>query len=179
MSKETGQKRGRESSRAKSSGRLGRRKGGTVRCPKGGIAPACGSKLLFRSVMIRSVRMHLFSQNAWRTALSDASSLSKYLRPLLFDKSYLIFFFSRKLSERKNLTNTFSTRECVCASVLAVITCSAACSVKFRRARLSALRQVLVIVQFCCARSNSTASCAFVCARSNSFLFSRNDVSFC
>ena len=142
MSKETGRKRGRESSRAKSSGRLGRRKGGTVRCPKGGIAPAYGSKLLFRSVMIRSVRMHLFSQNAWRTALSDASSLSKYLGPLLFDKSYLIFSFSRKLSERKNLSNTFR-RASACARVFsAVITCSAV--------------------------FGQIPSCAFVCAPSSS-----------
>ena len=72
------------------------------------------------------------------------------------------------------------------------------CSVKFHRARLSALRQVLsclcammhrvgkywISLKIChhafgCARSNSIASCVFICARSNSFVCARNAASFC
>ena len=59
MSKETGQKRGRETSRAKSSRPLGPAKRGKVRCPKRVIAPACGSELLF-PIYHDQVRMQLF-----------------------------------------------------------------------------------------------------------------------
>ena len=59
------------------------------------------------------------------------------------------------------------------------------CLVKFHRARLSALHRVpacscamlrrigTISVGF--PQSNSIALCAFICARSNSFMFSRND----
>ena len=62
------------------------------------------------------IGMQLFPKNAWRSALSEASSLPKDLGWLLFSTRVKILLVSKTFGMKKR-SKTFSTRECVCANV--------------------------------------------------------------
>ena len=115
-----------------------------------------------------------------------------------FNKNHF-FLVSKSFGTKKSFENSFDVRVTACArSMFLAVIGIQLCSVKYHRARLSALRQVLScshamlrrvgkyrIYQkirhpaFSCGRSNSIASCTFICVRSNPFVFARNATPFC
>ena len=76
LSKETGQKRGRESSRAKKleAAWAGKER---ERCDAREASHQLADRTFFSDY--EQIRMQLFPKNAWRSALSEASSLPKDL----------------------------------------------------------------------------------------------------
>ena len=161
LSKETGQKRGREPSRAKKArGRLGRQKRRKVRCPRG-IAPACGSKLLFglwtdrdaivsqKCVAKRTFRSFVVAERSLMAAVFNQSQNFACLENFRNEKTFENFFDARVL-----------VRECFRLSSRVRL-----CSLKFQRARLSPLCQILAcsralpgnLIPTCFQRARSSA----------------------
>ena len=111
----------------KSSRPLGPANRGQARCPKRGIAPACGSMLLFR---LRTEWEAVGSQHAWRSALYEPSSLPKDLGRRLFSARVKTSLVSNTFGA-KQLSKSCSTRECFWLSSRVRL-----CSVQFHRARV-------------------------------------------
>ena len=113
LSKETGQKRGRESLHAKKLEAAWAGKKGE-RCDAREASHQLADRTFFSDY--EQIGMQLFPKNAWRSALSEASSLPKDLGWLLFSTRVKISLVSKTFGMKKR-SKTFSTRECVCANV--------------------------------------------------------------
>ena len=122
--KETGQKRGANLRAQKARGK--------VQCPKRGIAPACRSNLLLRSRYYHDqVRMQLFlkMRGTFRCFVIAKTAA-------IFDKSQL--FLSSTTFRTKKIEHFFGARVRV-REYFWLSSRVRLCSVKFHRARLSAL----------------------------------------
>ena len=107
LSKETGQKRGRESSRAKKLEAAWAGKKGE-RCDAREASHQLADRTFFSDY--EQIGMQLFPKNAWQSALSEASSLPKDLGWLLFSTRVKILLVSKTFGTKK-LSKIFSTRE--------------------------------------------------------------------